>query len=72
MFESASMAGVQAAVRAGLGVTAFVTANLDPDMTLTAHTLPQLPDVDIGLVRLPGTDGDPFIDAVDTLLRGLF
>ncbi|MCX5233360.1 LysR family transcriptional regulator [Streptomyces sp. NBC_00233] len=68
-FESTSLAGVQAAVRAGLGVAALLSANLEPGTT--AHGLPGLPDVELGLVRRPGTDGDPLVDTVEELLRRL-
>jgi hypothetical protein len=35
------------------------------------HGLPDLPDVELGLVRRPGTEGDPLVDAVESLLRRL-
>jgi hypothetical protein len=35
------------------------------------HALPAIQDVEIGPVRRPGTEGNPLIDAVDTLLRQL-
>jgi DNA-binding transcriptional LysR family regulator len=73
VFESTSLAGVQGAVRAGLGIAALLPANLGPDMTAAdnEHALPAIQDVEIGLVRRPDTDGNPLIDAVDTLLRQL-
>lgn len=69
-FESNSLIGVLAAVRAGLGVAAVMPANLEPAMAChDADTLPALPDVELGLVRHPRTDGDPLVDAVETALR---
>ncbi|NES27059.1 LysR family transcriptional regulator [Micromonospora terminaliae] len=69
-FESNSLVGVLAAVRAGLGVAALMPANLEPAMTRhDADALPTLPDVELGLARHPRTDGDPLIDAVETALR---
>ncbi|MFI5689104.1 LysR family transcriptional regulator [Streptomyces sp. NPDC051636] len=68
-FESTSLAGVQAAVRAGLGVAALLPANVEPGTT--ARGLPELPHVELGLVRRPGTDGNPLIDAVEEVLRRL-
>jgi DNA-binding transcriptional LysR family regulator len=69
VFESTSLAGVLAAVHAGLGVTALLPANLDPGTA--APGLPDLPDVELGLVRRSDTEGDPLIDAVEALLRRL-
>jgi DNA-binding transcriptional LysR family regulator len=69
-FESNSLIGVLAAVRAGLGVTALMPANLEPVMAChNTSALPTLPDVEFGLVRRPRTEGDPLTDAVETALR---
>ncbi|MEV0714890.1 LysR substrate-binding domain-containing protein [Asanoa sp. NPDC050611] len=68
-FESTNLAGVQAAVRAGLGVAALLPANVEPGTTVEG--LPDLPDVELGLVRRPGTEGDPLVDAVEEVLRRL-
>ncbi|MFJ6199917.1 LysR substrate-binding domain-containing protein [Micromonospora sp. NPDC092111] len=69
-FESNSLVGVLAAVRAGLGVAAFMPANLEPGMARhDTGALPTLPDVELGLARHPRTEGDPLIDAVETVLR---
>ncbi|MES9543815.1 MULTISPECIES: LysR family transcriptional regulator [unclassified Actinomadura] len=69
-FESNGLAGVLAAVRAGLGVAALMPANLEPAMAChDADALPALPDVEFGLVRHPATDDDPLVDAVETALR---
>ena len=69
VFESTSLAGVQAAVRAGLGVSAMFPAHLDADAA--ALDLPALPDVELGLVRRSGTEGDRLVDAIESLLRRL-
>lgn len=69
VFESTSLAGVRAAVRAGLGVTALLPANLDAGETVAG--LPDLPDVELGLVRRSGTEGDSLVDAVEAVLRQL-
>jgi DNA-binding transcriptional LysR family regulator len=69
-FESNSLAGVLAALRTGLGVTALMPANLEPAMAChDAEALPALPDVDLGLARHPRTEGNPLVDAVETALR---
>jgi DNA-binding transcriptional LysR family regulator len=69
-FESNSLVGVLAALRAGLGVTALMPANLEPAMAChDPNALPTLPDVELGLARHPRTEGDPLIDAVETALR---
>lgn len=69
-FESNCLAGVLAAVRAGVGVAALMPTNLEPTMAShDADTLPALPDVEFGLVRHPRTVDDPLIDAVETALR---
>ncbi|TDB97975.1 LysR family transcriptional regulator [Nonomuraea longispora] len=69
-FESNSLVGVLAAVRAGLGVAALMPANLEPGMAChDADALPVLPDVELGLARHPRTEGDPLTDAVESALR---
>ncbi|MEV4018141.1 LysR family transcriptional regulator [Nonomuraea angiospora] len=69
-FESNSLAGVLAALRAGLGVAALLPANLEPAMAChEADALPALPDVELGLARHPDTEGDALVDAVETALR---
>ncbi|MFI6744349.1 LysR family transcriptional regulator [Nonomuraea sp. NPDC050451] len=69
-FESNSLVGVLAAVRAGLGVTAVLPGNLEPAMAChDADALPSLPDIELGLARHPRTEGDPLVDAVETALR---
>ncbi|MEY9930805.1 DNA-binding transcriptional LysR family regulator [Catenulispora sp. GP43] len=69
-FESNSLAGVLAALRAGLGVAALLPSNLEPAMAIhNPQALPPLPDLELGLTRHPRSDGDPLVDAVETTLR---
>ncbi|GII76850.1 LysR family transcriptional regulator [Sphaerisporangium rufum] len=69
-FESNSLIGVLAAVRAGLGVAALMPENLEPAMARhDTAALPALPEVELGLVRHPPTQGDPLVDAVESALR---
>jgi DNA-binding transcriptional LysR family regulator len=69
-FESNSLVGVLAAVRAGLGVAALMPANLEPAMAChDADALPVLPDIEFGLARHPRSGGDALVDAVETALR---
>lgn len=71
-FESNSLIGVLAAVRAGLGVAALMSANLEPAMAChDTDALPTLPDVELGLVRHPRAEGDLLTGAVETALRGM-
>jgi DNA-binding transcriptional LysR family regulator len=72
-FESTGLSGVQAGVRAGLGVAALLPANIDTGLTTVDDpaVLPALPDVTLGLVRHSGTAGDPLVDAVEAVLRGI-
>ncbi|BCB76803.1 LysR substrate-binding domain-containing protein [Phytohabitans flavus] len=69
-FESNSLVGVLAALRAGLGVAALMPVNVEPAMAFhNADALPTLPDIELGLARHPRTEGDPLIDAVEAALR---
>ncbi|MGK5680269.1 LysR family transcriptional regulator [Actinoplanes sp. URMC 104] len=69
-FESNNLVGVLAALRAGLGVAALMPTNIEPALTChDSDTLPVLPDVELGLARHPRTEGDPLINAVETVLR---
>ncbi|AXK36602.1 LysR family transcriptional regulator [Streptomyces armeniacus] len=69
-FESNSLVGVLAAVRAGLGVAALLPTNIEPAMAChDPDALPALPDVEFALARHPRSEGDPLIDAVETALR---
>jgi len=68
-FESTSLAGIHAALQAGLGVAALLPATIPAGMA--APELPALPDVELGLIRRPGLEGDPLLDAVEGVLRRL-
>lgn len=69
-FESNSLAGVLAALRAGLGVAALMPVNLEPAMAChDTDALPTLADVELGLTRHPRTEGDALVDAVETAMR---
>ncbi|MFF7177148.1 LysR family transcriptional regulator [Streptomyces sp. NPDC008121] len=69
-FESNSLVGVLAAIRAGLGVAALMPTNLERAMAChDTAALPSLPDVELGLARHPRTAGDPLINAVEAALR---
>ncbi|MEU5896562.1 MULTISPECIES: LysR family transcriptional regulator [unclassified Streptomyces] len=69
-FESNSLTGVLAALRAGLGVAAVLPTNLEPAMAChDMDALPALPDVELGLARHPRSEGDALIDAVEDALR---
>jgi DNA-binding transcriptional LysR family regulator len=73
IFESTSLTGIQAAVRAGLGVAALLPVSIEIGMTAIDDTsvLPALPDVELGLVRSSSTDGDPLVNAVEAVLRNV-
>lgn len=56
VFTSPSMEGLQAAVRAGLGVTVMSKDMVPPGLSVlgTEHGLPKLPDAEIAIYRAPG------------------
>jgi hypothetical protein len=68
VFESTSLAGVTAAIRACLGAGALLAADAGG---AAAPGLPPLPEVELGLVRRADTEADPLVDAVEHLLRRL-
>ncbi|MDX2104112.1 MAG: LysR family transcriptional regulator [Alphaproteobacteria bacterium] len=55
VYTSPSLAGIQAAVRAGLGVTILPRGLVPEDFTVLgrSHGLPPLPDAEIALLRAP-------------------
>jgi DNA-binding transcriptional LysR family regulator len=57
VYTSLSSEGLQAAVRAGLGVTVLSKSMVPDGLKLLGdeHGLPQLPDAEIALYRAPGT-----------------
>lgn len=72
-FESTGLTGVIAGAQAGLGAASLMPANVGPELVALgpATGLPPLPEVEIGLVRRFGAEGDPLLDAVQDLLEGL-
>lgn len=71
-FESGSLTAVQAAVRAGLGVTALLPTSMARLVSSPmVHVLPPLPDIEIGLSRRPESQGDKLVDAVEEMLKQL-
>jgi DNA-binding transcriptional LysR family regulator len=72
-FESGNLIALQAAVRAGLGVTASLrTAIMHGVNAVAANSnLPSLPPTPVGLYRGSETEGDPLVDTVEALLREL-
>lgn len=47
----------------------MLPANLEPGAVVP--DLPELPDVELGLVRRSATEGDRLVDAVEAVLRQL-
>ena len=70
-FESGSLAAVQAAVRAGLGVTTLLPSAIVPGTVAMSASpyLPALPDIEIGLARRPESAGNVLTDAVESMLK---
>ena len=70
-FESVGIAGLRAAVLAGLGVTAFAVGMIPPGMVpLPAELLPPLEDVEFVLEQHPQSS-DPVVAAFAAILRQL-
>ncbi|NNM57011.1 LysR substrate-binding domain-containing protein [Acidocella sp.] len=71
-FESGSLTAVQAAVRAGLGVTALLPTSMAGLVSSPiANVLPHLPDIAIGLSRRPESEGNKLVDAVEEMVKQL-
>ncbi len=71
-FESGSLTAVQAAVRAGLGVTALLPTSMTGLVSASiSNVLPPLPDIEIGLSRRPESEGDKLVSAVEEMLKKL-
>ena len=72
-FESGSLTAVQAAIRAGLGVTALLPTSLAPGLISAplSQVLPSLPDIEIGLSRRPESEGNNLVSAVEEMLKHL-
>jgi DNA-binding transcriptional LysR family regulator len=76
-FEASSLAAVQAAVQAGLGVAALLPGTVPPGTALAAADpgatppgtrLPGAPSVELGLYRRAGLAGGPVLDRLEDLL----
>jgi DNA-binding transcriptional LysR family regulator len=69
-FESTSVHAVQAAVAAGIGVSALLSGNIVAGMLRlsAAHGLPAAPLVDLAVSRRPGTEADQAISSLERLL----
>jgi DNA-binding transcriptional LysR family regulator len=71
-FESGSLTAVQAAVRAGVGVTAMLPTSMAGLVSVpVANGLPALPEIEIGLSRRRESEGDRLVDAVEEMLKQL-
>jgi DNA-binding transcriptional LysR family regulator len=73
VFESGSLTAVQAAVRAGLGVTTLLPTAMAHSIVSApiSQLLPPLSEIDIGLSRRPESDGDVLTSAVEAMLKHL-
>lgn len=73
VFESGSLTAVHAAVRAGLGVTALLPTAMAPGLINApiSQRLPPLPNIEIGLARWIGSEGDGLVNAVEEMLKQL-
>jgi len=70
-FESGSLAAIQAAVRAGVGLATLLPGNVEADMVIldiNAAQLPNPPEIEIALYRRPGLRSDPATDVLERLL----
>jgi len=74
VFSSPSLAGLRAAVRAGLGVTARGERALEPGLARVAarRTLPPLPELNISLARAPSAPPTPAVDRLAAILEEMF
>jgi DNA-binding transcriptional LysR family regulator len=71
-FESGSLTAVQAAVRAGVGVTGLLPTSMAGLVSApVSNGLPALPEIEIGLSRRPESEGDKLVDAVEEMLKQL-
>lgn len=73
-FTSPSLAGLRAAVRAGLGITARGERALGPGLAPVAESrrLPPLPELAVMLMRAPGAPPSPAVERLAAILEGLF
>lgn len=74
ILTSPSLAGLQAAVRAGLGVTVLPREMVPPDLAVlgeAAHRLPALPETEIVLYRAPGIASPAATRLADHIVQSL-
>lgn len=73
VFEANHLQAIQGAVAAGLGITTMLPNTLQsPQLRFVeAGILPELPTVEIGLGRRPGTEADRTVDALEALIRNV-
>jgi DNA-binding transcriptional LysR family regulator len=73
VFEANHLQAIQGAVTAGLGITPMLPNALQsPQLRFVeAGILPQLPTVEIGLGRRPGSEADRTVDALEALIRNV-
>lgn len=67
VLSTPSLAGLRAALRAGLGVGARTARWLEPDLRILEHELPPLPDVELVLLTADDT-GEVVVDRLRTAL----
>ncbi|MFB9629593.1 LysR family transcriptional regulator [Nonomuraea helvata] len=70
-FQSTSLAAVQAAICAGIGVGTLLTGNVPAHAVRlgSRHGLPPAPQVEIAISRRPGTENDAVVDSLERLMR---
>ncbi|MEV0232056.1 LysR substrate-binding domain-containing protein [Nonomuraea sp. NPDC050786] len=70
-FQSTSLAAVQAAICAGIGVGTLLAGNVPAHAVRlgSRHDLPPAPQVEIAITRRPGTENDAAVDSLERLLR---
>ena len=67
-FTGSSMASVQAAVRAGLGVSIVPLSSVTPEMRVLGRGYPDPGRLDVGVLRAPGTRQD-IMDALQRVMN---
>jgi len=70
-FESTSVQAIQAAVRAGIALSALLPMNMQAGIVaidLQNSRLPKIPPVELALYRRSGTERDRVLDILETLL----
>jgi len=72
-YTSTSLAGAQAAVRAGLGLTVLPREMIPPDIVTmeSGAELPDLADTEIALIRAPGTLSPPALRLGEHIISAL-